>query len=631
MRPSKTRRWKHLFLGCALSLACHIATWAKAPSIHATLDQNEISFGDSAQLTVTINGRTAGAPNLPAVPGLSFDPISQSSQIQVINGAMSATVAHTFLVTPDHPGTFTIPPVKVGDGPDAGESNPLVLKVLKRSGAAPASPGANPGGNLPAPTVKGSDDPPPSPGRNAIGFLQVVMPKKEFYVGEMVPVELKACFRAGVELRVDGLPQLNSDAFTMNKLAAQPARGQELIDGEPFNILTWPTTITAVKAGDYDLSVEIPTTVIVRQRAARPRSPFGDSFFDDAFNDPFFSQFFGTATQKQLKLNSAGTGVRILPLPAEGRPAGFAGAVGRFDFAATATPSRLAAGDPVTLRLKVAGCGNFDRVTAPAIESTDTWKTYPPGVHFEAADSAGFEGTKTFEMALIPKRSGRLEVPVREFSYFDPEQRRYVTKSVEPMAAEVANEVGSGTPPATDREPDKAGVPGTAASEGMAVNATDAGTFTSSLRPWFLNPGLVALAFVPLPLSTAALLLIRRREKRAGDPFRLRGQATQRAVREQLIAMEAAAGRGETGRFFTAARAAIQHQLGHLWNLPPETITLAEVNSRMNGEADGFRELFEIADEVTYTGRTFGAGELTAWIQTVNAELGRLEARCRPS
>ena len=35
--------------------------------------------------------------------------------------------------------------------------------------------------------------------------------------------------------------------------------------------------------------------------------------------------------------------------------------------------------------------------------------------------------------------------------------------------------------------------------------------------------------------------------------------------------------------------------LGRAGGLPPKTITLAEINTRMNGEADGFRFIFEPA------------------------------------
>ena len=90
--------------------------------------------------------------------------------------------------------------------------------------------------------------------------------------------------------------------------------------------------------------------------------------------------------------------------------------------------------------------------------------------------------------------------------------------------------------------------------------------------------------------------------------------------------MESAVSQRAVAEFFTAARGAFQYQLGLRWGLPPQTITLAEINSRLNGEAEGFRFIFELADEVTYTGRTFPAGELPKWFKTVQTELKKLEA-----
>jgi hypothetical protein len=90
--------------------------------------------------------------------------------------------------------------------------------------------------------------------------------------------------------------------------------------------------------------------------------------------------------------------------------------------------------------------------------------------------------------------------------------------------------------------------------------------------------------------------------------------------------MDSAAKRGASLEFFAAARAALQNQLGVLWDLIPQTITLAEVNAHLNGEADGFRFIFELADEVAYTGRTFGATQLQKWNEAINAELKRLQS-----
>jgi hypothetical protein len=623
-------------LPVALLLATAWAVAAKDQSITAAIEPSEIAFGDTAQLTATVQGQDQSTPDIPPVSGLSFQPMGQSSQIQVINGEVSANVSHTYLVTASRTGTFTIPKVKVGIGVAAAESQPLVLKVLKHvSGThAPASLGRQGLSPLPAPPVNGGDQPADAPGQNSFGFLRLVSPKKEFYVGEMVPVELKACFRAGVELRVDGLPRLNSDAFTMNKLGDQPARSQQVINGVPYSVFTWCTAITAVKAGDYQMSLELPTTVTLHQRIQRPRMQmpdgFGDSFFDEVFNDPFFSNFFGTATQKHVALSSQPASVKILSLPTENRPAGFAGAVGKFEFAAEAAPQQVAAGDPVTLKLKVTGSGNFDRVSAPALEKSDAWKTYTPTAKFESEDSAGYLGTKTFEQALVPTRSGKLQIPALTFSFFEPQTRRYVTQTAAPIYVEVApGQAPSGAiaaSPAPAATTPAAGSGARPASTELVPNKVRAGAFTATMRPWFFNPWLAAGAVLPALGLLVLNGFLRCKRRRANDPEQARIASTRRALQEQLKNMESAVSQRAVAGFFTAARGAFQHQLGLRWGVPPQTITLADINSRMNGEAEGFRFIFELADEVTYTGRTFPASDLHKLFKTVQNELKKLEA-----
>src|SRR5215471_6646770 len=80
-------RLRRAMLPVALLLVSAWAAAAKAPAIMASLEPTEIAFGDVAQLTVTLQGQDQNAPQLPAVSGLSFQHLGQSSQIQVINGA----------------------------------------------------------------------------------------------------------------------------------------------------------------------------------------------------------------------------------------------------------------------------------------------------------------------------------------------------------------------------------------------------------------------------------------------------------------------------------------------------------------------------------------------------------------
>ena len=45
----------------------------------------------------------------------------------------------------------------------------------------------------------------------------------------------------------------------------------------------------------------------------------------------------------------------VLPLPEEGKPSGFYGLVGQYTISASATPTKVNVGDPITLTVKVGG------------------------------------------------------------------------------------------------------------------------------------------------------------------------------------------------------------------------------------------------------------------------------------
>jgi hypothetical protein len=544
-----------------------------------------------------------------------------------MNGAMSARVSHTYLVTADRPGTFTIPGLAVGGGANAAASRPVVLRVLGSGGSSHAATNRKtPTQHLPNPAVQGDSDASATDVRNGIGFVKLVTPKKEFFVGEVVPVELKAFIRLGAEVRLDGPPQLNSDAFMMQNPGSNPGRAQEVVGGEPFAVFTWSTSLTAVKTGECELTVDLPTTVTVRQRASRPRSahPFGNSFFDDSF----FDQFFGSATQKQMKFSSAKVTTKVMPLPAGDRPGGFTGTVGQFEINAGATPATIAVGDPITLKVTVIGRGNFDRVNVLLPDQADDWKTYKPGTKFEPADSVGFAGKKTFDFALISQKPGTLEIAPIEFSFFDPETRRYVTRTTQSLTAEVTPPTGN--PGAVARQsPTAPGDPQVNLDTGheapvasipppRLVPTNGSGSQTRMWR-WSL------LLLLP-GVGCGGFWLLRRWRTLNSDPTRFRTLALRQSICRHIDRMESAATRGESAEFFTAARCALRECLGERFNLRPEAITLAEINLRLNGNGDALRPIFALADEVIFTGRSFSPQELLSWSNVVNSELKKLEA-----
>src|ERR1700722_9661242 len=91
------------FLVLALTLVAALTLQARATTVTATLDPAQISMGDSAQLTVTVSG-AQDQPSVPQVDGLDITAVGQSTQIEIVNGSMTANASDTYTVTPQHEG-----------------------------------------------------------------------------------------------------------------------------------------------------------------------------------------------------------------------------------------------------------------------------------------------------------------------------------------------------------------------------------------------------------------------------------------------------------------------------------------------------------------------------------------------
>jgi hypothetical protein len=278
----------------------------------------------------------------------------------------------------------------------------------------------------------------------------------------------------------------------------------------------------------------------------------------------------------------------------------------------------------------VSGRGNFDRVQFHGLETSTEWKSYPTKAQFEPADRASYAGTKTFEQALIPLESGRKAIPALVFCYFDPDTRRYVTRETTPIPIDIAPGINASSAVAPPAGAATSTTPLPSASTSMtnlAPNKVEIGSFVSTLRPLIFVPWFIAMQAAAVMALIADLLLHRRQKRLAQDPERARDRATKAALREQLAAMDEALAANSAPAFFSAARHAVQEQLGTRWQLPASQVTSAEINRRLNGEGADLRNLFAVADDIVYSGRRIPAAELQHWKDTVMHQLRNLEEK----
>jgi hypothetical protein len=344
-------------------------------------------------------------------------------------------------------------------------------------------------------------------------------------------------------------------------------------------------------------------------------SPFGDSPFDDSF----FDNFFGQTTEKSLTLHTDGAVVKIKPLPNQGRPAGFSGAVGKFDIASEASSTTGSTGDPLTFKISITGHGNFDRVTSSGLPANSDWKSYKPRARLESANSSGTSGTKTFEQSIVPVKAGAQQIPAVSFSYFDPDTESYVTKTTVPISVQITQNTAA--PAAVVSA--AADTPMTSP-DGLAADEVIPAHAASSLRPLVHTPWFIVVNTMMLAALVIGALWRTVSNRHARNPQRLEREAAEKELRESLAAMDAALRAKDAPRFFDAARSALQTRLATLWQVPADRVTISEIRTRLNGRGEEMRAVFRTADEIAYSGRRFTAPDLEQWRSLIESQLQQL-------
>jgi hypothetical protein len=599
---SRIQSFRLAALGLLAALAAATAL-ADDPLVYATIQPAQILLGESAQFTITNLGDGTNPITMPVVAGLKFEIIARTREVQLINGTMVPSSSIVMRVTPQIAGIFTIPAV-------TPKAQPLVLQVNAASSAA----------NVPHPDGRVAPPPPPPPPilsgasipkgvrltDDGSAYVRLSIPKREVFVGESVPVEIEVGMRSGFVSSLNGLPKLSDDNFALNNLSHQPERTEKLINGEPFVLLTWRSTLAVIKPGAFPLSAEVPLTVKIRTRPKR------ESSLDDRFGDPFWQNLFGATIPKDINVTSPAQELTVHELPAEGRPADFHGAIGTFSIASDVSPIKADVGDPLTLRMRVTGSGNFDRVDSSMLEHLGQWKTYPPKSSFNTSDPLAFSGMKSFEQPVIATKPGVQELPALTFSYFDPNSRRYETARSAPLSVSISPAL------ADSQEAPRAptGLPENKYAAGLRPDHVETAA-TSSLIPLYLQA-----KFLPVPsivvLAFAAGWASARRRRGVGEPGSDR--IASRTAKRALAQMQGAARAGDAVLFFESARTALQSVLATRWQLAPEEITTTEVEGQVGAEND-IHQLFALADEAKYSGRKLNATDFAHWLRVVRRHL----------
>ena len=589
-------------------------------SVSATLSSTTFSVDDGAQLSITVNGTRSADLEIPETDTSNFEIIQRgrSSQINMINGNFSSAITFTCIVRGYKPGKYAIPPITIkSDGTSrTTESIPFEITDSGQMGQNGAGTAV-----LPPPSASGA-----SAGGDA-AFLRLNIGKTSSYVGEIIPVEVKAYFKKGLRASLNSAPTLVGDGLVMPQLNEKPVQTEEIFGNSRYSVLTWQTDISNIKEGKYTVHLELDATLLIPQRRLST-SIFGQSPFDD----DFFDNVFGGYKEKPIKPVSEEMRFTILPLPEENRPAGFTGAIGDFNLQVAAAPIQAETGEPLTLTMTVSGTGNFDRVEAPAFPESDQWKTYTPAATFTKGTGDDHTGNKVFEQAIVAKSGSVSEIPALAFSYFDPQKGKYITRESSPIPVSITaktsvpvptpappvrgNEAAPAATVAPKQQPESTSAP----IGGLAPLRLESGNTTSAITPLYTRPPFLAvMAICALALLMLTVLKIYRLREDAHPEDRRRRQLG-KALQDSYQSMDQALAQENSSVFLAVCRTAIQQHLGAIWHCQASAITSADLTARLSS-SNRLVEIFTIAEQAAYSGALLDRETMQDYARAVKKEL----------
>jgi hypothetical protein len=178
---------------------------------------------------------------------------------------------------------------------------------------------------------------------------------------------------------------------------------------------------------------------------------------------------------QRLARASSPVEINVRMLPETGKPAGFNPEnVGQFTFKAELSAPETTTDQPVTAKFIVAGTGNIKSVQIPKLQSAD-FRIFDPAVSDKVNTTRfRFAGEKTWEYLLVPRHTGRIEIPPLQFEYFDPVKGAYERLESERLFVNVRQ--GSGAPPS---------IPGSVQADGQTLVSGGMRPirYTSDLKP----------------------------------------------------------------------------------------------------------------------------------------------------
>ncbi len=388
----KIGKMKKVFL--ILLLLIQTALLAQEIKFEAKVSKSSIGLNEKVQVTFSINqdGDNFQPPNFEGfrIVGGPF----QSTNFSWINGVKSFARSYSYILQPTQKGVLTIKQGVIEYNGETYKTLPVKVTVTDA---------------IEIPKDPNDPDYKVGEGLHLVAEVSNANP----YLNEPVTVVYKLYFDPRFQVRnvqeVEN-PKYNgfySQQINIDKLEAVQGR----YNGQDYAMVLWRKVI-----------------LYPQETGAKPLEPLAINLDIDVPTGR--RNFFLEPEYKSVsKTISAGAKtINVKPLPETGKPANFAGAVGKFNFEVSTSKTELRTGESLDLEISVSGTGNLKLFTLPKTEFPSAFEVFDPE-HKEQVNTplSGMNGKISDKYTIIPQFKGKYTIKPIEFSYFDLATKSYKT------------------------------------------------------------------------------------------------------------------------------------------------------------------------------------------------------------
>ncbi|MBO6879500.1 BatD family protein [Winogradskyella sp.] len=269
--------------------------------------------------------------------------------------------------------------------------------------------------------------------------------------------------------------------------------------------------------------------------------------------------------------------IDVRPLPEEGKPSDFKGAVGDFQFSVTTSKTELNATESLQAKIEVSGKGNLKLFELPKLTTPSSLEVYEPE-HNENVNTnlTGMRGRISDTYTIVPQFRGKYPIPSISFSYFDLNTESYKRITSDEIVIDVlegpmaSNTNGNSTVSNTKQNV----VPNT---NTFAFIKTSSNWSSIKSEPFFKSTTFWTLLLVPFLLIPLAIVIRRNKDKRDADVQGNRIRKADRLARKYLSEAKKNLGQKET--FYESLERALHNYLKAKLNIETSDFNKEKIES----------------------------------------------------